>query len=78
MKKSIKSPINLFKDYNFDGNKGKLIIFIGELGSSDGTEGMYNFMLSNTKIKLLEREMLITGYNQFGIIEKEIYIFVIL
>jgi hypothetical protein len=63
---------------NFDGNKGKLIIFIGELGSSDGTEGMYNFMLSNTKIKLLEREMLITGYNQFGIIEKEIYIFVIL
>ena len=58
--------------------KDKHIVFIGELGSSDGTEGLYNFILTNIKIKLLHREMLITAYNQFGIIEKEIFIFKII
>ena len=58
--------------------KDKHIVFIGELGSSDGTEGLYNFILTNIKIKLLHREMLITAYNQFGIIEKEIFIFQII
>ena len=58
--------------------KNKLIVFIGEIGGSDGSEGMYHFMLTNTKIKLVHREMLICAYNQFGIIEKEIFIFVIL
>lgn len=65
-----------FTDLN--PNKHKLIVFIGELGSSSGTEGMYNFMLTNTKIKMLHREILISGYNQYGIVEMEIFIFEVL
>jgi len=58
--------------------KNKFIVFIGELGASDGTEGLYKYMLSNSKIKLSHRQMLISSYNQFGPIEKEIFIFSIL
>lgn len=53
----------------------KFIVYIGELGGSDGTEGMYIFMLNNPDLILECRQMLITGHNQFGIIEKEIFIF---
>jgi hypothetical protein len=64
-------------DFNI-GKKGKQIVFIGELGGSSATEGMYHFMLTNEKIKLVHREMLVSGYNQFGIFEMEIFIFDIL
>lgn len=58
--------------------KEKLLVLIGEIGASSATEGMYHFMLTCPQIKLLHREMLMTGKNQFGLIEMEIFIFLIL
>jgi len=55
--------------------ENKFIVFIGELGGSDGTEGMYRFMLDHSELNLECRQMLIKAHNQFGIIEKEIFIF---
>ena len=63
---------------NLNIGKDKLIVFISEMGASSGTEGLYHFMLTNDKIKLIHREMLISGYNQFGIVEMEIFIFTVL
>ena len=34
--------------------------------------------LFHNKIKLIHREMLISGHNQFGVYEMEIFIFIIL
>jgi hypothetical protein len=53
----------------------QFIVFIGELGGSDGTEGLYTFMLNYKRITLRHREMLIEAENYWGIIEKEIFIF---
>jgi hypothetical protein len=60
---------------DFNKGKDKLIVFISEMGASSGTEGLYNFMLTNPEIKLIHREMLMSGYNQYGLIEMEIFIF---
>jgi hypothetical protein len=62
---------------DLNAGKGKLIVMIGEIGASSATEGMYHFMLGNSKIKLTHREMLISTHNQFGIVEMEIFIFII-
>jgi hypothetical protein len=61
-----------------NAKKGKLIIIIGELGASDATEGMYHFMMTNKKVELVYREMLLKSENDYGPIEKEIFIFSVL
>ena len=54
----------------------KVIIFIGEMGYSDGTEGIYWFMMNHPIWKLVKRELLIKKQDMFGRwIEKEIFIF---
>lgn len=60
-------------------NESKFIIFIGELGASDGSTGMYDYMINNHKLKLVKREMLEKKNDIMtsGFIEKEIFIFLI-
>lgn len=54
----------------------KFIIFIGELGASDGSEGLYNFMLNHKTWKLEERHMIYCEHHPvLGEIEKELFIF---
>ena len=55
----------------------KRIIFIGELGASDGSSGMYKFLMENNSLKLELRELL-NGPNKDifgGSIFKELFIF---
>lgn len=55
----------------------KLIVFVGELGASDGSEGLYQFMLTdNPDWKLDLRELIYNGKDIFNdALEKEIFIF---
>lgn len=55
----------------------KLFIFVGEMGASDGSSGLYRYMLrDNPDWKLEERRMLHLGYDIFGgDVEKELFIF---
>ena len=56
----------------------KHIIIIGELGASDGSEGMYKYILNHENLKLVVREILYTGKDIFGgMVEKELFIFLI-
>jgi hypothetical protein len=57
----------------------KFIIFIGELGESDGSTGMYKYMIENPDLKLLVREVLLLRKYIFGgNCEEELFIFQIL
>ena len=57
-------------------SEDKYIVFVGELGASDGSIGMYNYMISHSNLELVERVMLQKSPNQFGdFIEKELFIF---
>ena len=59
--------------------KPKYIIFVGELGASDGTEGMYNYMLKHPRLFLSSRVMLTKGVlGVMGDYEKELFIFQII
>jgi hypothetical protein len=53
------------------------IIFIGELGASDGSLGMYKFLMEHNKLKLEVREHLHSPKKDMfgGPIEKELFIF---
>jgi hypothetical protein len=54
----------------------KYIIFVGELGASDGSTGMYKYMLNHPKLKLVVRSMIYLGKDIFdGKCEKELFIF---
>lgn len=57
----------------------KYFIFIGELGASDGSAGLYEFMLKNNPIWKLEcRKMLFKKPDEFSpgdFVEKELFIF---
>lgn len=56
----------------------KLIVFVGELGASDGSEGLYKYMIENNPNWKLElREMIELKKDSFsnGNVEKEIFIF---
>jgi hypothetical protein len=55
----------------------KLFIFIGELGASDGSEGLYDYMIEdNMDWKLDCRKMLYRGIDNLGgDVEKELFIF---
>jgi|APSaa5957512576_1039674.scaffolds.fasta_scaffold38885_2 hypothetical protein len=78
------SPLNNnYMDYyaikefeNIEMDKTKYVIFIGELGASDGGDGMYQYMLNDSIWKLKEREMLsISPDICGGSVEKELFIF---
>lgn len=64
-----------FKNHNSDSNS-KFIIFVGELGASDGTEGMYKYLTENDCLTLVHRKMLSQRRDMFGgACEKELFIF---
>ena len=68
-------------DYIEQTKKGekKFIIIIGELGASDGSAGMYGYMMDHPSLELVYRkmidrhELLLFG----GMVEKELFIFAI-
>jgi len=52
------------------------IIIIGELGASDGTEGIYHYLMNNKEIKLIHENVVSkTSDIIFGAIIKSIYVF---
>lgn len=54
----------------------KILIYIGEMGFSDGTSGMYDFMMNHPIWKLKFKKSIIEKEDIFGrLIKKEIYIF---
>lgn len=58
--------------------ENKHIIIVGELGASDGSEGMYNYLMKHINLELVVREMIYEGKDTFGgNIEKELFIFAI-
>lgn len=63
----------------YELESSQYFIFIGELGASDGSEGLYNYLLhrdSNSKWSLEVRFMLKSGKDIYGgMIEKELFIF---
>lgn len=64
-------------DFIKNANKpDKLIIFIGELGASDGTIGMYKYLIEHPMLELRHRSMTKESIDTFGgEVEKEIFIF---
>jgi hypothetical protein len=58
-------------------NTKKYLIYIGELGASDGGDGMYQYLLGDdTKWNLMHRAMLSLGKDGFGgNCEKELFVF---
>ena len=64
------------KEYELQPGDEKYVIYIGELGASDGGEGMYLYMKKNSIWDLIYEELLYTGIDIFGgSIEKYLYIF---
>lgn len=54
----------------------KVFIFVGELGRTDGTEGMYKFLMNHPVWKLAEHKVLQEGSDLFERhISRDIYIF---
>ena len=53
----------------------KLVIFIGELGASDGSIGLYSYMMNNKLWQLDYRTMIENGNTITGPYEKELFIF---
>ena len=58
-------------------NNGEVFIFIGELGASDGSKGMYKYLLETMSFewKLELRVMLSKKETIMGLVEKELFIF---
>lgn len=54
----------------------KILIYIGEMGFTDGTSGMYDYMMNHNVWKLKFRKVLIEKNDLFGrLVKKEIFIF---
>ena len=65
-------------DFIESGRKGKMIIFIGELGASDGTSGMYRYLMDHNRLELKKRDIVSKSVDCFGgPTEKEVFIFCI-
>jgi len=68
----ISPPCHDFMDYyaikTFEeiNDKEKFIIYIGELGASDGAEGMYNYMMNHDLWKLEHRSLVIKFPDVYG------------
>ena len=65
------------KEYELQkSDQKKIIIYIGELGASDGGKGMYKYMLENSYWKLVHRKEIYVGKDIFGGESmKEIFVF---
>jgi hypothetical protein len=50
------------------------IVFIGELGASDGSTGMYKYMKDNSHLELKVRKPISTFHNGIDVVEKELFI----
>jgi hypothetical protein len=61
----------------YDEPTAKYLIFIGELGASDGSSGMYQYLMSETSLWSLEAQEMISCYPDHfgGTVEKELFIF---
>ena len=56
--------------------KPKFIVFVGELGASDGSEGMYCFLMEHANLNLRHRSMLYETIDMYLLpLEKELFIF---
>ena len=57
----------------------KYIIFVGELGASDGSEGMYRYLLEHPRLRLCKRKLTLPNQKDFmgGPLELELFIFLI-
>jgi len=55
--------------------KENLIIFIGELGASCGTEGMYKYLLENPRLNLCKRKLVYSRPLCGGNADHEVFIF---
>jgi hypothetical protein len=77
----ISPPPGMYADYFAISKWEKLpgtrfILYVGELGASDGGEGMYRYMMESTIWKLDFRNMLSFDNDMFGgRVEKELFIF---
>ncbi len=57
-------------------DEDKYIIFIGELGASDGSTGMYKYLIEHPQLILIERQMLDCFPDVYsGSVEKELFVF---
>lgn len=64
------------KEFELQPGDEKYVVYIGELGASDGGEGMYLYMMKDSIWDLIYVELLYTGIDIFGgPIEKCLYIF---
>lgn len=63
-------------DFLHNNQRQKYIIFIGELGASDGSQGMYKYLTLHPDLNLITRVMLDNSPDVFGDLgEKELFIF---
>lgn len=66
-------------DFIEQTKKERFVIFVGELGASDGTEGMYKYLLNNEQLTLEHRRVLSQDVDMFGgPVIKELFIFKIM
>lgn len=77
----ISPPPNTYVDYYaikpFESLSGhRIVVFIGELGASDGGSGMYHYMMHQSSWTLAKRFAIRTYRDIFGMpVEKELFIF---
>lgn len=56
----------------------RFIIFIGEMGASDGSTGLYKYMMENPCLRIIHRSIIDSFHSHFGpsdVVEKELFIF---
>lgn len=79
----ISPPCVGFMDYyaiksyeNVESKKEKYLIFVGEMGASDGSEGIYHYLIDGEIWNLVCRNLFHHGTYLFGgNIEKEVFLF---
>ena len=68
--------IKLFIQLNKNNSEDKWIVFVGELGAGDGSEGMYKYLLNDCQDIILEhRETIFLYENSMNYLHREIFIF---
>ena len=79
----ISPPCTGFMDYyaikhyeNISSKKEKYLIIIGELGASDGSEGMYDYLVHKNSWNLINRDIFYEYIDMFGNeMIKEVFLF---
>jgi len=74
---AIKMWTHLCSQMNHQTDSPKYLIFFGELGASDGTSGMFNYLLTHPNWTLQKRSEIYRCLDCFGgICTKELFIFI--